>query len=254
MGSSQCPKAQTVISCELSLKNTQHGIVHPSWPPCQVANRGKWSQVSQTYSSGLGESEGWGEGGSQGPTLAEASPVPRAAQQAPCRAGSPELLQRAGSCEASSGKLLFDLHGSSGSHFLHPRMPAPEGPQRSQSPTPLDRWGQWGPERHRVWSRSDREWGVGGGGGASEDQCPGSNACPGPPPLLNAPPVSPPSVGSQQGGSALWLFPFSLLWGIHFLPQPSKFKGPGMAGRGTRTAQGREWVFKSQRRLYPLRF
>lgn len=60
VGSSRCPTAQTVISCELSLKNTQPGIVHPSWPPCQVANRGKWSQVSQTYSSGPGESEGSG--------------------------------------------------------------------------------------------------------------------------------------------------------------------------------------------------
>lgn len=57
-----------------------------------------------------------------------------------------------------------------GSHFLHPRMPAPEGPQRSQSPTPLDKWGQWSPERHRACSRSDREP-VGKSGPVSRQQC-----------------------------------------------------------------------------------
>lgn len=71
-------------------------------PPSQVANGGKWSQVSQTFDSrlGVGEVRKLYVG-------AVASAVPRATLQAPCRAGSPELLRRAGSWEASSGGAIL---------------------------------------------------------------------------------------------------------------------------------------------------
>lgn len=155
--------------------------------PSQVANRGKWSQVSQARDAGLGEREE-----AQYPTLAEASAIPRAAQQAPCRAGSLELLQRAGSCEASSEKIPLISLAAEGSHFLHPRMPAPGGPQRSWSPTPLDR----GTNKARrgtgpAQGHTGRWW-------ASRGHCPSSNAGPEPP----TPPRSsyfPPLSGKPAG-------------------------------------------------------
>lgn len=106
----QGPTAHTGISCELNLKNAQRGTSIPG---------GSQRKVESNISS-LGLQTGDGSGRrSRKPnvrpwTLAGASAVPRAAQQAPCRAGSQELLQRAGSCEASSGKPPFDLPSSRG--------------------------------------------------------------------------------------------------------------------------------------------
>lgn len=58
----------------------------------------------------------------------------------------------------------------------------------------------------------------------------------------------------REAGREGLLLPIPLLWGVHFLSELSKFKGPWNGGGGAWTAQGREWVFKSQRLLYLLRF
>lgn len=158
-----------------------------------MANRGKWSQVSQTYDSGLGGSEE-----AQCPTLAEASTIPRAAQQAPCRAGSPGLLQRAGSCEASSGKPPFDLPGSRGVPLPASQNACSGRDLRGHGAQSYWTDGVSGALRGTSPGRdhTESQW-------ARQDQRPGSSAHPGQPPLSSAPPASSRSAGSKQGGPAL---------------------------------------------------
>lgn len=178
--------------------------------------------------------------------MAEASAVPRAAQQAPCRAGSQELLERAGSCEASSGKLPFDLPSSRG-------VPLPAS-QNAYSGRDLRGHGarsHWTDGSNRALRRTGPRQGVIGSQWATQGQCGGHCTHPGPPPLLSVPSASSGSAGSRRGGL---LLPISLLWGVHFLSELSKFKGPWNGGGGAWTAQGGEWIFKSQRLLYLLRF
>lgn len=144
-------------------------LFHPRWPPFQVANRGKWSQVSQSYDSGLGQGGGWYEE-AQGLTLAEAPLFPELYRRLRAEQEAQSYSRGQAAARPPLGSYPLIFLAAQGSHFLHLRMPAPEGPQRSQSPTPLGRWGQWSPERHRDWSRPDREP-VGKSGPVSRQQC-----------------------------------------------------------------------------------
>lgn len=58
-------------------------------------------------------------------TSAEASAVPRAAQQALCRAGSQELLRGQAAVRPPLGRHPLISPTARGSGFLHPRMPSP---------------------------------------------------------------------------------------------------------------------------------
>lgn len=146
---------------------------------------------------------------------AEASAVPRAALKAPCRAGSQELLQRAGSWEASSGEPPFDLPGSRG-------VPLPVS-QNACSGKDLRGHGaqpHWTDRANRALRGARLGQGHTGNAGL---------ALPGLPPLLKAPPASSHSAGSKLGGLALSnISPV----GGPFPVQAEKFKGAWNGGGG----------------------
>lgn len=241
----QGPTARTGISCELNLKNAQHGTSIPG---------GSQRKVESSISS-LGLQTGDGSGRrSRKPyvrpwTLAGASAVPRAAQQAPCRAGSQELLQRAGSCEASSGKPPFDLPSSRG-------VPLPASQNACSG---RDRRGH-GAQPHWVDGSSRALGGADAGQGhtGSWEERGQLGTSVGAPVLtqgcLHSSVLLVLPLALREAGRQGLLPPISLLWGVHFLSELSKFKGVWNGGGGARTAQGREWVFKSQRLLYLSRF
>lgn len=86
-----------------------------------------------------------------------------------------------------------------GSHFLHPRMPAPEGTAEVMEPNligwmgPVESWEEQMPVKGTQ---------VAGRRGATWDQRGGPSAHPGLPPLLSVAPASSGSAGSRQGGPA----------------------------------------------------
>ena len=166
---------------------------------------------------------------------AEASAVPRAALQAPCRAGSQELLQRASSWEASSGEPPFDLPGSRG-------VPLPAS-QNACSGRDLRGHGA---QPHWTDGSSGALRGAGPGQGHTVLTQGGLSSSK----LLLLP------LTQREASREGLLFPVSAV-GVHFPSKLRKFKGSwnGAGGwGGAWTAQGGEWVFKSQRLLYPLRF
>lgn len=72
-------------------------------------------------------------------TSAEASAIPRAEQQALCRAGSQELLRGQAAVRPPLGKHSLISLAAEGSRFLHQRMSALERTLELVDPTPSDR-------------------------------------------------------------------------------------------------------------------
>lgn len=171
---------------------------------------------------------------------AEASAVPRAALKAPCRAGSQELLQRAGSWEASSGEPPFDLPGSRG-------VPLPVS-QNACSGKDLRGHGaqpHWTDRANRALRGARLGQGHTGNGRPCSPRAastPQSSSC-----FL--------SLSGKQTGRAR---SFQSLCCGGSISRPSRKVQRRLEwwrwSGGVRTAQGGEWVFKSQRRLYPLSF
>jgi hypothetical protein len=151
-------------------------------------------------------------------TSAEASSVPRAAQQAVCWAGSQELLIGQAAVRPPWGKHPLISLAARGPASWVPVCLLWKGPQRSWIPAPLDRWAQWSPERHGPWSRSHREpLDKSGSESGPQFYLPGilHSSC-----FLSL-------SGEPVGGAAPHI---SLLWGVLFLPRLSEFKGPGIVG------------------------